>query len=76
MSAFGTVEECIIFRDKVTNQAKGAGFVVFASHQEAERAILALHNQVVISPMKNPLQVPASGGRFSQGIALLSGEVR
>jgi RNA recognition motif-containing protein len=42
---FGTIEDCIVIRDRETGRSRGFGFVTFASENEAEAAISGMNNQ-------------------------------
>jgi cold-inducible RNA-binding protein len=44
-SKHGTVEDCKLITDRETGKPRGFGFVTFASNQEADAAIAALHGQ-------------------------------
>eukprot|EP01059_Diplonema_ambulator_P001864 TRINITY_DN1155_c0_g1_i10.p1 TRINITY_DN1155_c0_g1~~TRINITY_DN1155_c0_g1_i10.p1 ORF type:complete len:513 (+),score=199.46 TRINITY_DN1155_c0_g1_i10:61-1539(+) len=54
---FGTVLEVSIMRDKTTNRSKGSAWVTYADRASAETAINLLHNQHIIPPQTNPLQI-------------------
>ena len=54
---FGTVMEVSIMRDKTTNRSKGSAWVTYADRSSAETAISMLHNQHIIPPQTNPLQI-------------------
>jgi cold-inducible RNA-binding protein len=44
-SEFGSVEEVIIIRDKISGRSKGFGFVTFANDEEADAAISTLNGE-------------------------------
>jgi phosphoinositide-3-kinase regulatory subunit 4 len=57
-SQHGIVRDCIILKDKVTGQPRGAAFVSYGTREEAEAAIKALNNQQVHLPgALRPLEV-------------------
>nr|CCC94252.1 putative RNA-binding protein [Trypanosoma congolense IL3000]CCC94253.1 unnamed protein product [Trypanosoma congolense IL3000] len=53
---YGNALHVNILRDKVTNKSKGSAFVEYGSTEEADCAILALHNRYNMEREK-PLQV-------------------
>ncbi|AAW44674.1 hypothetical protein CNBG1820 [Cryptococcus deneoformans B-3501A] len=44
-SAYGTVTDCIVMKDRETGRSRGFGFVTYGSPQEAEAAIAAMNEQ-------------------------------
>ncbi|KAJ9458358.1 RNA-binding protein BRN1 [Diplonema papillatum] len=56
-AGFGTVLEVSIMRDKTTNRSKGSAWVTYADRSSAETAISLLHDQHIIPPQTNPLQI-------------------
>eukprot|EP01062_Namystynia_karyoxenos_P007322 TRINITY_DN1257_c2_g1_i1.p1 TRINITY_DN1257_c2_g1~~TRINITY_DN1257_c2_g1_i1.p1 ORF type:complete len:568 (+),score=243.82 TRINITY_DN1257_c2_g1_i1:243-1946(+) len=54
---FGNVLEVSIMRDKTTNRSKGSAWVVYEDRTSAETAIQMLHDQHIIPPQTNPLQI-------------------
>eukprot|EP01060_Flectonema_neradi_P007966 TRINITY_DN1567_c2_g1_i1.p1 TRINITY_DN1567_c2_g1~~TRINITY_DN1567_c2_g1_i1.p1 ORF type:complete len:506 (+),score=153.09 TRINITY_DN1567_c2_g1_i1:77-1594(+) len=54
---FGSVLEVSIMRDKTTNRSKGSAWVTYAEKSSADTAIKLLHNQHIIPPQTNPLQI-------------------
>jgi len=40
---YGTVEEAIIIKDRMSGRPKGFGFVTFSTEEESQAAIAALH---------------------------------
>uniref|UniRef100_A0A7S4LI43 RRM domain-containing protein n=1 Tax=Eutreptiella gymnastica TaxID=73025 RepID=A0A7S4LI43_9EUGL len=69
LSPFGAIEEVVIFRDRATQESKGAGFVIYSNASDAEKAIQGLHGNKIIAPMKNPMQV-----KYAEGEAPPAGE--
>jgi len=55
-SPYGTVIDAKVLTDPVTQVPRGVGFIRFATHAEAQRAIDALHNTTP-PPLTKPLQV-------------------
>eukprot|EP01065_Artemidia_motanka_P023756 TRINITY_DN2841_c0_g2_i1.p1 TRINITY_DN2841_c0_g2~~TRINITY_DN2841_c0_g2_i1.p1 ORF type:complete len:599 (+),score=218.77 TRINITY_DN2841_c0_g2_i1:126-1799(+) len=56
-AGFGKVLEVSIMRDKTTNRSKGSAWVVYEERSSAETAIKLLHDQHIIPPQTNPLQI-------------------
>jgi RNA recognition motif-containing protein len=54
------VRDCIVLKDKVTGQPRGAAFVSYGTREEAEAAIQALNRQIQLPGALCPLEV--SGG--------------
>lgn len=68
-SEYGNVLEVAILRDKRTGLQQGCCFIKYATVEEAERAIRALHNQKTLLGGSAPLQVKfANGDRDRQGL--------
>lgn len=42
---FGTIEDAIVIRDKMTNRSKGFGFVTFTDEADADAAIAEMNEQ-------------------------------
>jgi RNA recognition motif-containing protein len=51
------VRDCIILKDKVTGQPRGAAFVSYGTREEAETAIQGLNRQVHLPGALQPLEV-------------------
>ncbi|KAJ8634980.1 hypothetical protein MRB53_009247 [Persea americana] len=58
----GNVIEVALIKDKRTGQQQGCCFVKFATSEEADRAIRALHNQVTLPGGLGPIQVRYADG--------------
>eukprot|EP00755_Sulcionema_specki_P005105 Sspe_Gene.31818::Locus_15653_Transcript_1_1_Confidence_1.000_Length_1243::g.31818::m.31818/K13207/CUGBP, BRUNOL, CELF; CUG-BP- and ETR3-like factor len=56
-AGFGEVLEVSIMRDKTTNRSKGSAWVTYSERSAAEQAISMLHDQHIIPPQTNPLQI-------------------
>eukprot|EP01102_Stenamoeba_stenopodia_P010890 TRINITY_DN3319_c1_g1_i1.p1 TRINITY_DN3319_c1_g1~~TRINITY_DN3319_c1_g1_i1.p1 ORF type:complete len:366 (-),score=80.96 TRINITY_DN3319_c1_g1_i1:560-1657(-) len=54
---YGTIEDMTVLRDKATGVHRGCAFLTYSTQEEAEAAILGLHNLRTLPPMTNPLQV-------------------
>ncbi|KAJ4968185.1 hypothetical protein NE237_014886 [Protea cynaroides] len=66
----GNVVEVALIRDKKTGQQQGCCFIKYATSEEAERAIRALHNQYTLPGGVGPIQVRyADGERERLGAA-------
>ncbi|KAB8258128.1 hypothetical protein BDV32DRAFT_151632 [Aspergillus pseudonomiae] len=42
---YGTIEECMVVKDRETQRSRGFGFVRYSSAEEAQAAIDGLNNQ-------------------------------
>ena len=42
---FGTIEDAIVIRDKMTNRSKGFGFVTFTDEADADAAVAEMNEQ-------------------------------
>jgi RNA recognition motif-containing protein len=51
------VRDCIVLKDKVTGQPRGAAFVSYGTREEAEAAIQALNRQIQLPGALCPLEV-------------------
>ncbi|CAM0950682.1 unnamed protein product [Alopecurus aequalis] len=58
----GDVLEVALIRDRKTGEQQGCCFVKYATSEEAERAIRALHNQRTIHGANGPVQVRYADG--------------
>ncbi|KAJ4791961.1 FCA protein [Rhynchospora pubera] len=58
----GNVIEVAFIKDKKTGEQRGCCFVKYSTHEEAERAIRALHNQYTLPGEHNPIQVRYADG--------------
>uniref|UniRef100_A0A453KH30 Flowering time control protein FCA n=1 Tax=Aegilops tauschii subsp. strangulata TaxID=200361 RepID=A0A453KH30_AEGTS len=58
----GDVLEVALIRDRKTGEQQGCCFVKYATSEEAERAIRALHNQCTIPGAMGPVQVRYADG--------------
>ncbi|XP_052207022.1 flowering time control protein FCA [Diospyros lotus] len=58
----GNVLEVALIKDKRTGQQQGCCFVKYATSEEADRAIRALHNQVTLPGGVGPIQVRYADG--------------
>jgi len=59
---FGTIQEIIILRDRITNTHKGCAFVTYTNRGAGEKEIQALNNKHTLHPTKRPMQVKFAGG--------------
>ncbi|XP_078170743.1 flowering time control protein FCA-like isoform X2 [Carex rostrata] len=58
----GNVIEVAFIKDKKTGEQRGCCFVKYTTHEEAERAIRALHNQYTLPGEHGPVQVRYADG--------------
>ncbi|XP_075477859.1 flowering time control protein FCA isoform X2 [Primulina tabacum] len=58
----GRVLEVALIKDKRTGQQQGCCFIKYASSEEADRAIKALHNQYILPGGLGPIQVRYADG--------------
>ncbi|XP_073159479.1 flowering time control protein FCA-like isoform X2 [Henckelia pumila] len=58
----GRVLEVALIKDKRTGQQQGCCFIKYASSEEADRAIRALHNQYILPGGLGPIQVRYADG--------------
>ncbi|XP_058068429.1 flowering time control protein FCA-like [Magnolia sinica] len=58
----GNVIEVALIKDKRTGQQQGCCFVKYATTEEADRAIRALHNQITLRGGSGPIQVRYADG--------------
>ncbi|KAL8481318.1 hypothetical protein ACS0TY_027727 [Phlomoides rotata] len=58
----GSVLEVALIKDKRTGQQQGCCFIKYASSDEADRAIAALHNQYTLPGAAGPIQVRYADG--------------
>uniref|UniRef100_M4BQS5 RRM domain-containing protein n=1 Tax=Hyaloperonospora arabidopsidis (strain Emoy2) TaxID=559515 RepID=M4BQS5_HYAAE len=62
LEIFGSLEDLVIIRDKLTGAHRGCAFASYFTQEAAEKAVQELHNKVVLPQSLNPLQVrPAEG---------------
>ncbi|KAA8531199.1 hypothetical protein F0562_005887 [Nyssa sinensis] len=60
--AHGNVVEVALIKDKRTGQQQGCCFIKYATSEEADRAITALHNQYTLPGGAGPIQVRYADG--------------
>uniref|UniRef100_A0A7N0TSY2 Flowering time control protein FCA n=1 Tax=Kalanchoe fedtschenkoi TaxID=63787 RepID=A0A7N0TSY2_KALFE len=68
----GNVLEVALIKDKITGQQQGCCFIKYATPEEADKAIRALHNRCTLPGGVGPIQVRyADGERERLGLALV-----
>uniref|UniRef100_A0A7N0UJG3 RRM domain-containing protein n=1 Tax=Kalanchoe fedtschenkoi TaxID=63787 RepID=A0A7N0UJG3_KALFE len=68
----GNVLEVALIKDKITGQQQGCCFIKYATPEEADKAIRALHNHYTLPGGVGPIQVRyADGERERLGLALV-----
>jgi hypothetical protein len=60
------VRDCIVLKDKVAGQPRGAAFVSYSTREEAEAAIQALNRQIQLPGAQCPLEVSGWTGLPAQ----------
>eukprot|EP01062_Namystynia_karyoxenos_P037004 TRINITY_DN2695_c0_g1_i2.p1 TRINITY_DN2695_c0_g1~~TRINITY_DN2695_c0_g1_i2.p1 ORF type:complete len:758 (+),score=182.48 TRINITY_DN2695_c0_g1_i2:84-2276(+) len=75
MEQVGAVDECVLIRDRSTQQSKGCAFVVYASRQSAQAAVSRLNDSVTHQGARGPMQVSFAPGMEPCPVKLFVGQL-